>query len=350
MNPTIKDVARAAGVHYATVSRALRGMQHSQATRERVRKAADRLGYTRNPTFFALSGRHTRAAVSLQRECIAMISNRSPEEGFYKLFPHYRLLAKGVISQAAVLGYECDLLFLDRGRHDSKSLYRYLKRNKIRGLVLAALEPDRRSLELPWDEFCVVKIDSQHIKPAFTFVSVDQFHYTRLAFEKMCDLGYRRIGLVVGSEDERATGDLHTAAFLLARAGTPLKDWVNPFYLAPGFGTPQARKALVPWLQQEKPDAVISNWTQIWQLVRPFKGANGQPVATAAMCMLTHIRALAGIVGDLQLVGKRSVTSLASLLQTGQYGTPRIKTNTYIQGKWHDGPSAPSVTAGLSKT
>ena len=46
-NVTLKDVAKAAGVSYATVSRALSGSsQIGSETRERVLKLCDEMGYT----------------------------------------------------------------------------------------------------------------------------------------------------------------------------------------------------------------------------------------------------------------------------------------------------------------
>ena len=49
-NPTIEDVATAAGVSVATVSRALRGLDNvATSTREKVRAAADELGYRAHP-------------------------------------------------------------------------------------------------------------------------------------------------------------------------------------------------------------------------------------------------------------------------------------------------------------
>jgi len=59
------------------------------------------------------------------------------------------------------------------------------------------------------------------------------------------------------------------------------------------------------------------------------------------MCMTTHVRGLAGIVGDLQLVGRRAIALLAGLIQTGQYGIPAAASYTYVKGIWHDGDSAP---------
>jgi DNA-binding LacI/PurR family transcriptional regulator len=58
----IDDVARAAGVSTATVSRALRNLPNvNPATRERVREAASRLGYVASPSAASLASGRTRA-------------------------------------------------------------------------------------------------------------------------------------------------------------------------------------------------------------------------------------------------------------------------------------------------
>ncbi|HEY0189336.1 MAG TPA: LacI family DNA-binding transcriptional regulator [Cellulomonas sp.] len=57
----IVDVARAAGVSTATVSRALRGLPNvTESTRERVRRAADQLGYVASPSASSLASGRTR--------------------------------------------------------------------------------------------------------------------------------------------------------------------------------------------------------------------------------------------------------------------------------------------------
>ena len=57
----IDDVARAAGVSTATVSRALRGLPHvSDVTRERVQKVATELGYVASPSAVSLASGRTR--------------------------------------------------------------------------------------------------------------------------------------------------------------------------------------------------------------------------------------------------------------------------------------------------
>ena len=70
---TIREVADAAGVSPAAVSYALRGIQVSEETQERVRKVATDLGYEANPIARALaSGRpQARSAPRSSRSPIA---------------------------------------------------------------------------------------------------------------------------------------------------------------------------------------------------------------------------------------------------------------------------------------
>src|ERR1700745_1308527 len=56
---TIREVADAAGVSPAAVSYALRGIQVSEETQERVRKVADELGYEANPITRAVASGRT---------------------------------------------------------------------------------------------------------------------------------------------------------------------------------------------------------------------------------------------------------------------------------------------------
>ncbi|HEY2041332.1 MAG TPA: LacI family DNA-binding transcriptional regulator, partial [Jatrophihabitans sp.] len=56
--PTLSDIAQETGLSAAAVSYALRGLHLPPETQQRVREAADRLGYQANPAARALvSGR-----------------------------------------------------------------------------------------------------------------------------------------------------------------------------------------------------------------------------------------------------------------------------------------------------
>jgi LacI family transcriptional regulator len=332
MSSTIKDVAAAAGVHFATVSRALRGDPRiSTTTVARVRAAAAKLGYRRTAENLALSARRHLGGLDLPTERIALVCNRSPENG-YRWFVHYRLIERGARLLAAELGYECELLHVDRGHHDSRSLGRYLAAAGIRGIVFMNIEVERRQVDLPWSEFSAVKIDSEKVLPAFTSLAVDQFGTTLLAFRRMQALGYRRIGLAVSGDGEVTSGGLSTAASLLAQAALPAAEQVAPFYFSERLTNKAVGRLIGPWLEREQIDAVISHRTQ----VRTY--AHGRACATT--CMHTPVPGLAGVMVDFRQVGRQAVALLVSQLRSGQFGVPATATRTYFQGEWRDGGSA----------
>lgn len=337
MSSTIKDVATAAGVHFATVSRALRGDPRiSVATLARVRAAATNLGYQRATECLALSARRAPRSVQLRAERIALVCNRSPENG-YSRFVHYRSIERGARLHAAELGYACELLHVDRGHHDARSLGRYLAGAGIRGIVFMNIEVERRQIDLPWSEFSAVKIDSEKLLPPFTSLAVDQFGTTLLAFRRMRTLGYRRVGLAVSDEGELTSGGLSTAASLLAQSELPEAEQVRPFYFSEGLTNQTVGRLIRPWLERERVEAVISHRTQ----VRTY--AHGRACATT--CMHTPVPGLAGVMVDFRQVGRQAVALLVGQLQSGQFGVPAKGTRSYFQGVWCEGASAPLYTA-----
>jgi len=69
---TIKDIACEAGVHHATVSRALRGLPSvAQETVRRVKAAAGKLGYEPDPMMHALAVYRSANRETRYRETIA---------------------------------------------------------------------------------------------------------------------------------------------------------------------------------------------------------------------------------------------------------------------------------------
>ncbi len=66
---TVRDIAQQAGVHYATVSRALSGHPSiPDHTKERIRTIAKQLGYVPDPMLSALAAYRTRLGRGPTRE------------------------------------------------------------------------------------------------------------------------------------------------------------------------------------------------------------------------------------------------------------------------------------------
>lgn len=78
---TMQDVARASGYSRAAVSMALRGDRSiPEATRNRIRAVADRLGYRPSPLVAALMSRRRKGrTVSGATTAIAYLTSHPPE-------------------------------------------------------------------------------------------------------------------------------------------------------------------------------------------------------------------------------------------------------------------------------
>ncbi len=340
-NPTIKDVARVAGVHFTTVSMALRGHPSIPATtRDRIVSAAGRIGYQRDEIFSALSNRRSRGANTGFTPRIAFITNISPKDEFVRHGAH-RVLFDGAQQQAEALGYKFELLMVGAGEHTSASLYKYLKKNGITGIIVGGFESGRATLDLDWAEFSVIKVDSRHMDPPVAIVSTDQFNGVRVAVQRMHALGYRRVGLAVGLHDEEGTDDMHVSGLLAEHPDIASKSWIPPLLFPRNAVSTAVIPLLRTWVKEHELDAVICNWTSIRQMLGDAGFQVPQDIACACLCLARKNAALAGIVSNMGLVGQRAATLLATLLRSERRGSIPLATTTLVQGNWYDGSSAP---------
>jgi LacI family transcriptional regulator len=334
---TIKDVAKAAGVHFTTVSLALR--HHTSiplATRERIEGIAKSIGYTPNPVFSALTHFRVHGRVRATPPRMAYVVNHPIER-----VPHEQAFWLGAKEQAEILGYDLELISVSKGHHDSTSLARYLKAQNITGIIISNFEPGLAELKLDWKDYAVVKINSYHMEPTVTSVSNDQRQDVRIAFREMHARGYRRIGLAVGKADEESTQYRHSAGYLIERAAHPDCEPI-PVLLFPH--QPQVEdvcKLLGQWVRKHNIDAVLCNWFSTQEMLESVNLRVPDDVACACLCLIAGQPQLAGVAPNLHMVGIKAVSLLTSQLKQGTRGISEFPSNTYVKSRWVDGATAP---------
>jgi DNA-binding LacI/PurR family transcriptional regulator len=184
----IDDVARAAGVSTATVSRALRGLPNVNAqTRERVRAAAARLGYVASPSAASLASGRTRA--------IGLISPWVNRWFFANIID-------GAERALRERGYDVLLYTFDiqrageRPRIDPDVLRRRVDGILVVGLPLAQDELDALH-SLGYPVVCVGWGGSEEAT-----VRLDDREIGLVAVRHLIGLGHRVIGHVTGTPDD----------------------------------------------------------------------------------------------------------------------------------------------------
>lgn len=184
------DVARAARVSIATVSRALRDVPGvSQTTRDRIRRVAEELSYVVSPEASALSrGQTGRVAIVVPRL----------DAWFYSVM---------IASMAPLLrAAELDMLvFQVEGEEERSRFMRELPaRRKADAVILTALP-------MAQDEVDRLDLMGVHVVVAggsvrdFPHVRVDDLEAGRLAVRHLVDLGHRRIAMIRTSDTDGTT-------------------------------------------------------------------------------------------------------------------------------------------------
>jgi LacI family transcriptional regulator len=341
---TIKDVAKVAGVHFTTVSLALRDHPSlPPTTRQRIRAVADKMGYVRNPVFAALTHFHLRGRVRAVAPRIGYLVNHTLDRGA-ALYQLQRQTLLGALEQARLLGFDFEVVGVQDHGFDSDRLTRFLDSRHITGIVLAGFDPRLHGIELDWTRFSVVKIDSLHMEPQAPVVGSDHRQDVRLALKRLQQLGYRRIGLAVGRADEDATERLYSAGYLLEQRTMPREERV-PELLLPCVCTQAQAGALVGnWARRHKLDAVMCNWPGIGEMLAVAGLRVPQDIACVSLCLLKPDGSMAGVYRNPRVIGAKAVALVNTLLKAGERGVPEFASRTYVRSQWHDGDSAPVKT------
>ncbi|MFN8518168.1 MAG: LacI family DNA-binding transcriptional regulator [Chloroflexota bacterium] len=214
---TIFDVARAADVSHATVSRVVNGSQNvRQETRQRVEAAMRELGYVAHVSARALARGRTQVLGLLAQEV---------DNAFFTQ------VIGGVDQQASAQGYDF-LVCTTHARREKEAEYvARLSRGMVDGLLIVLPRglPDYVE-QLRADAFPFVLIDYDDNAPGCSVVNASNRTGTRDAIRYLVGLGHRHIGFITGRDNVGATHarlagyrDEMAAAGLAVRAGDVLE-------------------------------------------------------------------------------------------------------------------------------
>src|SRR4051794_14710753 len=181
---TIKDVAAATGLSPAAVSYALRGVQTSPQTQERVREVAEELGYTGNAVARALA----RGRTGL----VGVLSGSLQDLGEQRFV---ELLGRG-------LGrHDLHMVVADaRGEPErERMLARQLADQLVDGLVISPLDPSDASWSDIGEMLPVVAVGDALSGPTVGDVLFDNRAGVSLVLEHLHELGHRRVAVLTPS-------------------------------------------------------------------------------------------------------------------------------------------------------
>lgn len=190
--PTMKDVAREAGVSLGTVSKVINGIPVGEHYRKRVEAATKKLGYQVN--------HYARGLKTNKTYCIALIMPSLRH-------PFFAVLVDELTECLTRYGYRTILMLTKYDSVVEKNCFALAQQNKIDGIIALTYSPD---LEVD-ESISVVTID-RHLSSNLPCISSDNFRGGEMAAEKLIELGCRRLlflrigAEIVGEAEKRGPG------------------------------------------------------------------------------------------------------------------------------------------------
>ena len=217
--PTMKDVAREAGVSLGTVSKVINGIPVGESYRRRVEEAERKLGYVLN--------NYARSLKTNRTDCVALLLPSLRH-------PFFAALADEVTACLSARGLRCLLMITNYDPEAELSSFRLVRQNKADGVLALSYSPN---LEVD-DTLPIVTFD-RHFAPTVPCVSSDNFNGGQLAAEALLARGCKRplvlqaAAAVTGEPHKRAAGFESACRRLGADCGALL--WTDTEGEAPCF-------------------------------------------------------------------------------------------------------------------
>jgi DNA-binding LacI/PurR family transcriptional regulator len=331
---TLQQVALRVGCSVATASHALSGSGSVRAeTRERVRAAAEALGYRPDPMLSALATYRRQASQPRATANLAFLVYplRPTEWSRGHVAQDIYQAARGAAEE---LGYALDLFDLNEWP-DLEKAARVLLDRGVRGLIFP-FHRNRPDLPgFPLAEFAAVEIGAlPAVHPEMDRVTMNDFQAMRITWSQLRARGYRRIGLALSASTDANSGGAWSAAYLAAQRAADLPD--PPPIHELGTEAGDYFGAFRAWYEEHRPDAVISR-----KSVRAHLEALGlrapEDIGYANLGVPEIGAPTSGTVFNQAEIGRNAVAMLDHSLRHGRLGLPACPRTVLLHPRWNEG-------------
>lgn len=253
LNVTLKDIATYTGLTYQSVSKILNGSDaFAKETAERVRRAAEELGYRAN-----VQGRNLRR----RKSHLICYSSRLLSQYAYR--DGHNAVLEQLLSELSVAaqkrGYHILNTPIPQGEQLTDRISYLLRSGQVDGLIIAGIErTDSRIRYLARTHFPFVSFGrTVGREPEYSYVDVDGKTGIALATRHTIDVGCRRLAAVTWHTQSRLAEERLEGFRRAVAEGGPSVRAVAEITASedPGERAAQIRDILAP--SEDRPDALI---------------------------------------------------------------------------------------------
>lgn len=338
--PSLRAVARLAGVSVSTASRALSGKDTvALALRGRVADAARKLGYHRSALASEIM-REFRVRKGVTYRGLIGVLAADPPQTWRVRGQHYNegLLA-AIKARAERLGEGVEVFCFNQPGVSLSRLADILSARGVHGVILLPLPQRLPALAFPWENFAAVKIGYMLESPLLHRLTNDFYQQAGMILQRLEASDYHRIGLLVEESYEERRARIIEARFALYQQALPTARRVPP--LVQSTLDPES---VVRWWRRYRPDAVVAHNPKACDW---FRDAGVRIPKEVGLAVITANEAephVSGILPPRAEIGAAAVDLLTSMLAHDETGVPASQRTLQIAGHWHEGATLRPAT------
>jgi DNA-binding LacI/PurR family transcriptional regulator len=334
---SIRQIARLAGVSASAVSLALHGSPKiSAATRRRVRRLAERVGYRPSPKVSELMEQVRASRESRPLGCLGVISLYDHPRP-WEQSEHLRRIHASMTQRALEVGYRLESMWMRAPGMTYRRFRSVLDARGIQGLLCFGSPALDDYFPAELDHYAIVTVGLSIQTPLHRVTSYI-YNDTHHALDKVHQLGYRRPGLVLSTGEDIRGVHTHASAYL--------GWWDKRFHGArpiPVLILDQVEKRpLLRWLNRHRPDVMIFAHVheavqELGRLLREHKIAVPAKLGVAAVSHFLEGTGFSGMQQNQSLIGAWAVERLLGRIVHRDFGIPAHPRIEMVESQWVDG-------------
>ena len=324
------DVARAAGVHQTTVSRALSNDHRiPDATRLRIQGIAKKMNYRVNPLVSALIALRRSGQPPRFNATIAFVAHQGLSDDGREHLAAARAMAEH-------RGYRVELFTLGGKGFSEARLNAILHARNIHGAIVAPLPEAHGGFRLDWDRLCSIAIEHTFTSPALDRVVHDLYSGMRTIMHECRRRVLHRVGLVLSTNGHDRTDRLNGAAYWIeqksGRFFPVIPPLIQPTWHAATFDA---------WYQRHRPEAIVTSNSFLADVVR---WCSRRRLRIGRDLQLINVNAkpagsVSGIVQNHRVIGATAARLVIEKITNNERGISESCQISHIRGTWLEGTS-----------
>jgi DNA-binding LacI/PurR family transcriptional regulator len=334
--PTMRDVARRAGVSVSTVSLALRNSPLVSAeTQAAVRAAVAELGYRVNPYVAAHMRSRRKPQAGVAAPVLAIVDTQRRRHGWRdNRTSMVRAMLTGAKAQAAARGYETREFWLHEPGTSHARFSAMLRARGIHGILLGPSSDLHLELELTWEWFSVVRLGSAKMAPMLHRVVIDHFDAGMRAAQNIYERGFRRPLFPVRELFSKAHDRRIEGGFQMAWGQRADVEPLPPTGVEGLVDGPMLER----WIRKYRPDVIIDNEERhVLDLLKGQGWKVPAEIGVMSLCVAAAGAPTSGCVQNGGAMGTAGVDLLVAMIERNETGVPANPITLSLPTMWNPG-------------